>query len=150
MYNVLLPPPPWRDTCQLGGPGPLSFNTFVSEGLALLFLNRIFMQNLPWSHVNRTLSGVSFFLKLQILPSLFSFFTVRQALKGYRKLHHAVDSRRPKSTEVLVRLCEVSHTVCWSEFEVCLFKSVFSTAFFAALRISELLPPAKLRQGGLQ
>lgn len=108
------------------------------------------LKKYSWSHINKVLSGVSFFLKLYNLPSLFSFIMVRQALKGYKKRNRVEDSREPISTEVLERLCAATEKICWSHFESTLFKAVFSVAFFASLRILELLPPAKHKQGGLK
>lgn len=63
-------------------------DTLVSEGIALLFLNKVFSKNFSWSHVNKVFSRVSF---LNNLTSLFSFFMVRQALKGYKKSNNVVD-----------------------------------------------------------
>lgn len=51
---------------------------------------------------------------------------------------------------MLGRLCKAAETVCWSEFEVLFFKTVFSIAFVATLRISELVPTPKHKKGGLQ
>lgn len=47
-------------------------------------------------------------------------------------------------------LCKATESVCWLAFEAALFKSAFSLAFFAALRISELVPLIKHKQGGLK
>lgn len=94
MCNTLLPPPPWWDTNQLGGYGlhfcknMLSLIPWFLKVLALLFLNKVFSKNFSWSHVNKVFSRVSF---LNNLTSLFSFFMVRQALKGYKKSNNVVD-----------------------------------------------------------
>lgn len=42
-------------------------DTSVSEGLALLFLSKLFSKNFSWSHVNKVFSGVSFFLSIERL-----------------------------------------------------------------------------------
>lgn len=84
------------------------------------------------------------------MPSLFSFVRVRQALKGYKKKNRVENSREPISTEVLERLCAATEKVCWLYFESTLIKAVFSVAFFAALRISELVQPTKDKQRGLK
>lgn len=74
---------------------------------------------------------------------------IQQALKGWKKERIVKESQRPISYELLVRLTEALPGICLSPFEVSLFKVSLCLAFFAALRVSELVSPAKNRPGGL-
>lgn len=110
-----------------------------SESLILQFLSFLFAQRYSWSYVQKTLSGISFFLKINNMPSCMQYFLVKQALKGYKRDNFRSDSRKPITPKVLSELCSVTGKVCFSAFESKLFQAVFSIIFFAALRVSELV-----------
>lgn len=92
------------------------------------------------SHIQKTLSGVSFFLKLSGIHSWLCFFSVKQALGGYKRQHCSVDSRLPVSAALLEYICAATAEVCFNAYESLLFHVAFSLCFFRAFRISELLP----------
>lgn len=48
-----------------------------SEQIVLSFLHSLIMKKYSWSHINKTLSGISFFLPLYNLPACHEFFSVR-------------------------------------------------------------------------
>lgn len=108
----------------------------ASEHLVLSFLESLMRKEYSWSHVYRTLSGISFFQKMNSLTSCLSYFSVKQALKGYKKSHFQIDNRHPITPEILSSVCSITDTVCFSSFEAVLFNAVFAMAFFAALRVS--------------
>ncbi|XP_044134425.1 uncharacterized protein LOC122926964 [Bufo gargarizans] len=97
----------------------------------------------------RRLSGVAFFFRLCGWPDVSKHFVIRQAMKGWKKEYVLRDRRRPISFGLLCRLVEVCSGVCASAFEATLFSACFSLAFFAALRVGELLPPSGKKPGGL-
>lgn len=106
----------------------------ISERAVLGFLNLLMGKQYSWSHINK-LAGVIFFLKLNNLPGCLRFFSVGQALKGYRKVNFTADSRKPLTLLMLRRLCLITAEICFSEYEALLLKPVFTLTFFAALRI---------------
>lgn len=53
------------------------------------------------------------------------------------------------SFEVLLHLGTTLEGLCFTSFEVCLFRLAFSLAFFRAFRISELVTPSRRCEGGL-
>lgn len=120
-----------------------------TESSILAFLCSLLQDNFSINHISKTMAGVSFFFKLQGLPACNSFFSVRQALKGLRKGGSVQDTRRPITIEVLSRLCLATPWVCTSEYEALLFHAAFVLMFFAALRISEMLPSNKHSFDGL-
>lgn len=99
--------------------------------------------------VQRRLSGLAFHFKLRNWVDVTKTFAIRQALKGWRKEHVRSDSRRPVSYSLLCQLVEATLVVCKSRFEACLFQTAFCLAFFAALRVGELVPLSRVRSGGL-
>lgn len=101
------------------------------------------------SLVQRRLSGLAFHFKLRNWGDVTKCFVIRQALKGWRKEHVHTDSRRPVSYSLLGQLVEATVTVCKSSYEACLFQTAFCLAFFAALRVGELVPLSRVRPGGL-
>lgn len=123
----------WCSFCQDFGLDSLVVTSYVS----LSFVSSLLQANLSPASISKILAGVSFFLKFAGLPSLTSFFQVNQVLKGFRRSKPLLDNRRPISAAILVDLLKVLEVVCFSEFELILFRAVFSVAFFGALRIGE-------------
>ena len=84
------------------------------------------------------LSGLSYYLRINELTDLTSSFIIQKMLKGMDKLYGVVDSRKPITLEILARLINSLQFVCSSVYECTLFRSMFSLAFFAFLRIGEI------------
>ena len=114
-----------------------------SEKLVLSFLNNLLASNLSWSQVNKILAGISFFGKLNNLPSCSSFLSVHQALKGYKRGTQNRDNRMAITPLILTKLCSAVGSICFSRYEASLFRALFSLLFFGAFRISELVAPNK-------
>lgn len=121
-----------------------------SEATVLAFLSQLIQQRFSFSYVSKTLAGISFFFRLLGLQPCTSYFSVKQALKGYRRLTFVSDSRRPISLDILHGLCKVTAIVCFSKYEALLFKTAFVLAFFGAFRISELVPANKQGTSGIR
>ncbi|XP_075692255.1 uncharacterized protein LOC142659722 isoform X1 [Rhinoderma darwinii] len=125
-------------------------NFFHNEvGLVLKFVCSLISRRLSFASISKSLAGISFFLKLNSCPAISSLFPVKQLLKGYHRSAPVVERRRPISLDLLLKLFNVLHLVCFSKFEVCLFRTAFVLMFFAALRISELVAESKVSVPGL-
>ncbi|XP_075683592.1 uncharacterized protein LOC142652068 isoform X1 [Rhinoderma darwinii] len=125
-------------------------NFFHNEvGLVLKFVCSLISRRLSFASISKSLAGISFFLKLNSCPAISSLFPVKQLLKGYHRSAPVVERRRPISLDLLLKLFKVLHLVCFSNFEVCLFRTAFVLMFFAALRISELVAESKVSVPGL-
>ncbi|XP_040213109.1 uncharacterized protein LOC120943709 isoform X1 [Rana temporaria] len=120
-----------------------------SEGSLLAFVASLMEQSLSFSHISKTLAGISFFCRLRGFAPCTAFFSVKQALKGYKRVNFVPDDRRPISLDLLGKLCEIASSVCFSVFESILFRTAFVLAFHGALRISELIPKSKLGGSGI-
>ena len=85
------------------------------------------------------LSGLAFFLKLNNLPNFTSNFVIRKLVEGLRRERPQQDCRQPITLPLLARILGALPAVCMSVFECCLFRAAFSLAFFAFLRVGEVV-----------
>ena len=83
-------------------------------------------------------SALGYCHKLSGLADPTKVFFVLQMLKGYNKLGSRLDSRLPITLPILHRLLEATTHLCRSHYEICLFRAMYSFAFFACLRIGEI------------
>lgn len=73
---------------------------------------------------------------------------VRKALEGWGHLAPPSKAvRQPITFELLSRMRAKLRVVCWSKYEARLFSAAFSIAFFAALRVGEVVMEAR-QDGG--
>ncbi|XP_053323805.1 uncharacterized protein LOC128497668 [Spea bombifrons] len=130
---------------EVGGPasreGRLSVLLFV--------VGTEFSRGVSVASITKRLAALAFYFKMHGEVDLTKEFLVSQAMKGYRRGCRRVDSRRPVTFDLLGRLCVCLPGVCFSEFEVCLFRLSFVLAFFGAFRVSELVSPSTTTVGGL-
>ncbi|XP_054855857.1 integrase/recombinase xerD homolog [Eublepharis macularius] len=95
------------------------------------------------------LAAVSFFCKALGFPDPCCGFIPRRAIEGWARLAPPLpDRRRPISLSILRRILRVLPDLCWSSFEVQLFRTAFSLAFFGALRVSELVAGSRADTNG--
>lgn len=97
----------------------------LTEQIVLSFLTTLMAKKYSRSHVNKILCGVSFFLKLKGYQSLFSFFSLKQAMKGYKRKKIAVYKIQPITPELLKKtLCgygkHLFFQICGSTFQGCI------------------------------
>lgn len=117
--------------------------------ILLYFLGKNCEAGVSVSVVNRKMAGLAFLFKMAGVEDVTKSFMVRMALRGYRRGRCCRDARRPVSLAMLTRLAAALLEVCRSPYEVSLFCTAFVVAFFGALRIGELVSPAKRTPGGL-
>ena len=84
------------------------------------------------------LSGMSYWLKAMGMRDLTESFILQKMLKGMDNLYSTVDARKPITLELLIKIMDALTFVCSSVYESVLFRSAFSLAFFALLRVGEI------------
>ncbi|XP_054841826.1 integrase/recombinase xerD homolog [Eublepharis macularius] len=95
------------------------------------------------------LAAVSFFCKALGFPDPCCGFIPRRAIEGWARLvPPPPDKRRPISLSILRCILRVLPDLCWSSFEVQLFHTAFSLAFFGALRAGELVAGSRADTSG--
>lgn len=131
----------WCDSLS-SGPG--------EEDMALLlFVGHCKDEGWSVSKIQRIMAGLAFGFKARGLCDFTKNFLVLQALKGWRRGQVVKDIRRPVSFQLLRELGDMLGSLCFSTFEVHLFRLAFSLAFFGALQLGELVSPSVSVVGGL-
>lgn len=120
------------------------------ETVLMYFIGRGFSLGVSPSGLGRSLSALAFWFKIRGERDWTKSFLVRQAVRGFRRGSSFRDTRRPVSFDILLRLGAALEGLCFSVFEVLVFRLAFSFAFFGAFRISELVAPSRIREGGLR
>ncbi|XP_066462916.1 uncharacterized protein [Eleutherodactylus coqui] len=95
-------------------------------------------------------SAIAFLLRLHGSRDVTKDFVFTQILKGWKKEKFSRDGRRPITFELLCAMMKIMGSVCANAEETALFRTTFSLAFFAALRLGELVSTSKNNPGGLQ
>ena len=78
---------------------------------------------------NRDYAALSYSHKLSGLPDPTRVFYIAQMLKGYGKRGFRLDSRLPITLPILHSLLEASPQITGSEYQICQFKAMCSSAF---------------------
>lgn len=115
----------------------------------LYFIGLQFISGVSPSGMSLRLSALAFWFQFKNMWDITKSFLVRRAMRGFRKGHTVRDSRRPVSYELLLSLGNGLDGVCSDGYEIQLFRTAFSLAFFGAFRISELVSPSRVRARGL-
>ncbi|XP_018123191.1 uncharacterized protein LOC108719089 [Xenopus laevis] len=102
------------------------------------------------AQIDKGRAALAFWFKLKGWVDLTKDFVVRQVVRGLKKGNIRCDTRRPVSVPMLTDLLRVLEGICFSQYEVHLFRLAFLLAFFGAFRIGELVSPSKRVLGGLQ
>lgn len=116
----------------------------------LYFIGRSFESGVTHSGMSRRLSALAFWFQLRSVRDHTKSMLVRRALRGFRRGQVVRDRRRPVSYELLLALGDGLDKICFSAFEVLLFRAAYALAFFGAFRISELVSHSRKTAGGLQ
>ncbi|XP_067323426.1 integrase/recombinase xerD homolog isoform X2 [Anolis sagrei] len=90
------------------------------------------------------MSALAFWFKAQGWPDATNDFRIRKYLEGWaRERGKPRDDRQPISPGILKGMLKVWPSVCSSPYEAALFHAASLTAFFGALRVSELVVGSK-------
>ncbi|XP_062608427.1 uncharacterized protein LOC134270246 isoform X2 [Saccostrea cucullata] len=92
-----------------------------------------------FSTVKSYLAGISFSINVHGWFNPIDSFLVRKLLAGYKKSKVVADTRRPITLQLLQSILLILPNVTYSSYEAELFKSAFVLAFFALLRVSEVV-----------
>ena len=84
-------------------------------------------------------SGISFFHKVHELTDPTSSFVIQKMLEGRCRSQKQNDNRATISKHLLTGICAKLNEICYSPYEVLLFKAIFTLAYFGLCRISELV-----------
>ncbi|OCT76262.1 hypothetical protein XELAEV_18031458mg [Xenopus laevis] len=139
----------WTEWVQMGHGRSLASDADRLQ-LTIDYLLQVRANGYSATVAQRRLSGLAFYFKLAGWHNVTKHFVISQALKGWKKEVVKRESRRPVSFALLRQLILGLQQAVSSPYEISLFQTAFSLAFFGALRISELVPMSKVKTGGLQ
>ncbi|XP_067326779.1 integrase/recombinase xerD homolog [Anolis sagrei] len=96
-------------------------------------------------HSIRTkLAALAYWFKAQGLPDHTNDFRLHKLMAGWsRQYGRPTDDRQPMTPDILKGLLKTWPSICSSKYEQLLFHAAALTAFFAALRVSELVAASK-------
>lgn len=103
------------------------------------FVAHLSAQGVAPSTVKSYLSGVSFKCKMDGHIDVTQFFLIKKMLNGMSRLTERVDSRLPITPDLLFKIVRILPVVCHTSYEAVLFSAIFTLAFYAFLRVGELV-----------
>ncbi|XP_067323906.1 uncharacterized protein [Anolis sagrei] len=94
--------------------------------------------------IRSKLAALAYWLKAQGLPDFTNDFRLHKVVSGWsREGQRQPDGRQPFTPDILRGLRQIWPRLCSSHYEQRLFHAASLTAFFGALRVSELIPTSK-------
>lgn len=104
-----------------------------------LFLCFCFEVGYSPSTIATFISGISTFHKIHSWEDPSSAFIIRKLLEGCRRLRKHHDIRAPITESILSKISQILPNICFSSFEVNLFRAAFFLAYYGLLRVSEIV-----------
>ncbi|XP_069620289.1 uncharacterized protein [Ranitomeya imitator] len=140
----------WEEWCFLAEGKPVGSSEEARMQVTMGFLSKMYAMGVSGSVAHNRMSALAFHFKLRGWPDCTKHFLVSQVLKGWRRANKHGDNRRPISFDLLVNLVKATDSVCDSKYEAALTSAAFGLAFFGAMRVSEIVPTALNKPGGLR
>ncbi|XP_063784402.1 collagen alpha-1(I) chain-like isoform X1 [Pseudophryne corroboree] len=112
----------------------------TSHDLLLDYIWVLYSDGISRASVNRVLAGISYFLQLRGEADFTKSFFLRRVLKGWARATPPLpDTRQPITGALLRRILGSLPSICFSGYEVRLFRAAFTMAFHGAFRVGELV-----------
>ncbi|XP_069608836.1 uncharacterized protein [Ranitomeya imitator] len=140
----------WEEWCLLADGKPVGSSEEARMQVTMAFLSKMHATGVSGSVARNRVSALVFHFKLRGWPDSTKHFLVSQLLKGWRRADKHGDNRHPISFDLLVSLVKAAELVCDSKYEAALMSAAFGLAFFGAMRVSEIVPTALNKPGGLR
>ena len=108
-----------------------------------LFIAFMFQHHYAASTAYTYVSALGYCHRLAGFSDPTKVFWVVEMLKGYGKLGTRIDTRLPITLPILHRIIQAVHSLSSSRYRAYLLSAMFTTAFFAFLRIGEITAGAR-------
>ena len=116
----------------------------VSVHVLCSFIAYLSIEGLAWATASTYVAGISYRHKIKGIFDSTKSFIVGKMLEGFRRDGgYRGDCRLPITVNHLAEMLRVLPFVCYSQFEVLLFRAVFLLMFFGFLRIGEVAAKSK-------
>ena len=119
----------------------------LSTASVVSFTSPLFIQNYAASTIASTLSAISFIHKLHGLTDPTASFVIKKLLQGVAKLRPSWDHRAPITMTILHKLVVSTSVSTDCYFNSVLMSSIYLLAFYAFLRIGEIIPSSQSTTG---
>lgn len=103
-----------------------------------LFIAYCFEKAFSAKSISTYISGLAFVHKINNWYDINQSFVVKKLLEGCHRSRPSFDRRAPITFNMLQKICSLTQSVCFNEYESVMFKSMFSLAFFGLFRVGEL------------
>ncbi|CAJ0964660.1 unnamed protein product [Ranitomeya imitator] len=120
----------WEEWCLLAERKPVGSSKEAQMQVTMVFLSKMYAMGVSGSVARNRMSALAFHFKLRGWPDSTKHFLVSQILK--------------------VNLVKATESVCDSKYEAALTSAAFGLAFFGTMRVSEIVPTALNKPGGLR
>lgn len=107
---------------------------------ASLFVSYLFLKGYSSSTISTYASAVGYLHKIQDHCDPVASFMVKETVQGIRKINPSADVRAPITIALLTRVNNSISALSLGQYDTLAFQTMFSLAFFALLRISEIVP----------
>lgn len=84
-------------------------------------------------------AGLGYYCKLKGVQDTTQNFVVKKMLLGMERVKKEKDSRLPITPKILEQVLEQLPFVCSTSYEACMFKALYSMAYFGVFRVGELV-----------
>ena len=105
----------------------------------VLFISYCFERGFSPATIKTYISGLSFYHKLNNWYDPAQLFVVKKLLEGCQRTRKRVDTRAPVTPKILQAICQLLPLVCYNDYEAHMFKAAYLLAYFALLRVSEIV-----------
>ncbi|MBV2113375.1 MAG: tyrosine-type recombinase/integrase [Candidatus Thiodiazotropha sp. (ex Ctena orbiculata)] len=103
------------------------------------FISFCFQQGLSPSSVTTYISAISFVHKLRNMQDPAGSFVICKLLEGFKRLKSRKDIRAPITEDILIKIFHALPHICYNQYELYLFRAVFSIAYYGLFRVGELV-----------
>jgi integrase len=100
------------------------------------------------STVNTYTASISYVHKINGWEDPCDYFIIKKLKDDCKRQKGRPDNRRPITIPILVRLINLLHAICASNYEAIRFETAFLVAFFGFLRIGELAADSNVINNG--
>lgn len=104
-------------------------NLPLNTSVVANFIGFLFINNYKPSTIATHVSALSFVHKILDIPDPTAVFLIKKLLKGCEKSEPSVDSRLPITKDILYKLISSLPSICTSNMNQILLKTVFLLAF---------------------
>ena len=111
----------------------------VPVSVMAFFVSFCYQQGYSPSSVMTYMSAISFVHKLRNIDDPVDSFIIRKLLEGFKRLQSKKDLRAPITEDILIKIIQSLPFICYNQYELALFQSVYSLAYFGLFRVGEMV-----------